>query len=186
MEERNTTIEPGAPGAGPEEAAGPDTAVLADPAQQLAAVAAERDQLAQEKADLHDRLLRRQAEFDNYRRRVDKERADIFEFAGMEAVRAMLPILDDFERALKIESADAEYRKGMALIHQRMLEAMIKLGLEPIQSLDQKFDPNVHHAVDRLASEEAEEDTVLDEYQRGYNFKGRLLRPAMVRVAVKP
>ncbi len=184
MDERDTQT--AAPSAEPDGAAVADTAVLGDPAQQLAAITTERDQLAREKAEVYDRLLRRQAEFDNYRRRVEKERSDIFEFAGMEAVRALVPILDDFERALKVESADADYAKGMALIYQRMFDAMTKLGLEPIQAVNQKFDPNLHHAVDRLPTEDVEEDTVLDEYQRGYNFKGRLLRPAMVRVAVKP
>ncbi len=151
----------------------------------LEALTAERDQLAAEKAGLHDRLLRKQAEFENLRRRADREKAELSEYAAMESVRAILPILDDFERAVKVESADTEYAKGMGLIYQRLLDALKKLGLEPIAAAGQKFNPYIHHAVDRSPADEVEEDTVLEEYQSGYNFKGRLLRPAMVKVAVK-
>lgn len=156
-----------------------------DAAVQLARLTEERDQLAAEKAELQDRWLRGRAEFDNFRRRAERERTELFEFASMEAVRAMLPILDDFERALKVESGDKEYAKGMELIYQRMYGALNKLGLEPIVAIGQVFDPNVHHAAETCPSPEAEDQTVLDEYQRGYNFKGKLLRPAMVKVAVR-
>ena len=151
----------------------------------LEEVTAERDRLVEEKNDLLDRLLRRQAEFDNFRRRAERERADVLEYANTETVRAMLPILDDFERALKLECPDREYARGMELIHQRLSDALKKLGLEPIEAAGQKFDPNVHHAVEMLESEEYEDHSILDEYQRGYNFRGRLLRPAMVKVAVR-
>lgn len=153
---------------------------------QTSAVAAERDQLAAEKTELQERFLRRQAEFENYRRRVDREKAEFVQYASKEAVTAMLPILDDFERALKQEIADKEYQRGMELIYQRLLDSLKKLGLEPISSTGQPFDPYIHQAVERVETDQAEDQTVLDEYQRGYNFKGRLLRPAMVRVAVSP
>src|SRR5204862_1672713 len=104
------------------------------PAEELAAVSAERDQLQTEIADLQDRLLRRQAEFENFRRRVDRDRSDFLQYAGMEVVREILPVLDDFERALKVESTDAEYRKGVELIYQRLLETLKKIGLEPVES----------------------------------------------------
>jgi len=138
-----------------------------------------------ERADLQDRLLRRQAEFDNFRRRAERERADVLEYANTQTVRALLPILDDFERALKVESADLEYARGMELIYQRLSDSLQKLGLEPIISKGEHFDPNIHHAVDSIETDEAEDHTVLEEYQRGYNFRGKLLRPAMVKVAVK-
>jgi molecular chaperone GrpE len=163
-----------------------DEAVLNDPADPQGGVAAERDQLAAEKADLQDRYLRLQAEFQNARRRAEKDRAEFVEYAATEAVRALLPILDDFERALKTETADKEYAKGMELIYQRLFESLKKLGLEPVDSAGLAFDPHVHHAVEMVESEELPDHTVIDEYQRGYNFKGRLLRPAMVRVAVEP
>jgi molecular chaperone GrpE len=157
-----------------------------DLATQLAAVTAERDQLLADKADLNDRLLRRQAEFENFRRRVDREKADFSQYAASEAVSALLPVLDDFERALKQESLDKEYMRGMELIYQRLLDTLKKLGLEPIESTGQPFDPYLHQAIDRVETDAAEDHTVLEEYQRGYNFKGRPIRPAMVKVAVAP
>jgi molecular chaperone GrpE len=154
-------------------------------ASAMETVTAERDRLLEEKNDLLDRLLRRQAEFDNFRRRADREKAEVIEYANSESVGAIVPILDDFERALKVGDTDSEYARGMELIYQRLSDALKKLGLEPISAKGQKFDPHVHHAVDRVETADAEEDTILDEYQRGYNFRGRLLRPAMVKVAVK-
>jgi molecular chaperone GrpE len=165
---------------------GQDTSAIADPADSLAAIAAERDQLATEKAEVHDRLLRSQAEFQNLRRRVEKEKAEWHEYAATEAVRVLLPILDDFERALKVETADKHYAKGTELIYQRLFESLKKLGLEPIVSVGQPFSPHLHEAVERFETEEAADGTVLEEHQRGYNFKGKLLRPAWVKVAVAP
>ena len=153
---------------------------------QLSAMTAERDKLAAEKADLNDRLLRARAEFDNARRRAERERSDYLQFAAMDLVKDVLPVLDDFERALKVETADRDYAKGIELIYQRLYDALTKLGLEPIETQGCQFDPNVHQAVERVHTDEAEDQTVLGEFQRGYNFKGKLLRPAMVRVAVKP
>jgi molecular chaperone GrpE len=150
------------------------------------AAGAARAELESEIAGLQDRLLRCQAEFQNFRRRVEKERYDLSEYASMEAVRTLLPVLDDLERALGAECADAEYAKGMELIYQRFSEALKKLGLEPIVAQGQPFDPHLHHAVEMTETEEAPDQTVLAEFQRGYNFKGRPLRAAMVRVAVQP
>jgi len=153
---------------------------------QLAAVSAERDQFAAEKADLQDRLLRSRAEFDNARRRFERERSDFLQFAAMDLIREILPVLDDFERALKVETTDREYSRGVELIYQRLYETLKKQGLEPIECVGKPFDPNLHQAVERVPTEDAEDQTILGEFQRGYNFKGKLLRPAMVRVAVKP
>ena len=95
--------------------------------------------------------------------------------------------LDDFERALKHETSDPEYSKGVELIYQRLLDTLKKMGLEPVEvQSGQAFDPNLHQAVVRVETDEAADNTILDEFQRGYNFRGKLLRPAMVRVAVKP
>jgi molecular chaperone GrpE len=173
----------------PEAEAAPGTeAEIQDPdvTALLAAITEERDRLAAEKAELHDRNLRTQAEFQNLRRRVEKERVEFHEYAAAEAVRALLPILDDFERALKLEHAKSDYAKGMELIHQRLVESLKKLGLEPIVSVGEVFNPHVHNAVEKHETEDAPDGTVLEDYQRGYNFKGRLLRPAMVKVAVEP
>jgi molecular chaperone GrpE len=152
---------------------------------QLAAVTAERDQLANEKAELHDRVLRTRAEFDNFRKRTERERSDYIQYAAMEMVKDILPVLDDFERALKVETADRNYAKGVELIYQRMLDALTRMGLEPIDTQGKQFDPNLHQAVERVPSKDAEDQAILGEFQRGYNFKGKLLRPAMVRVAVR-
>lgn len=153
---------------------------------ELQALTAERDKLAAEKADMYDRLLRKQAEFDNFRKRMERDRSEYIQFAGMELTRELLPILDDFERAVRVQSADQNYAKGVELIHQRFSEILKKMGVEPIDAAGKKFDPNLHEAVVRVPSDEAEDETVLEELQRGYNFKGKLLRPAMVKVAVRP
>ena len=153
---------------------------------QLATVTAERDQLALDKCELNDRMLRARAEFDNARRRAERERSDYLQFAAMDLVKEVLPILDDFERALKVETADRNYAKGVELIYQRLFDTVKKMGLEPIDTEGKSFDPNVHQAVERVQTDEAEDQTILGEFQRGYNFKGKLLRPAMVRVAVRP
>jgi len=155
-----------------------------NPSPALESVIADRDRLIDENHELLDRLLRRQAEFENFRRRAEREKADILEFANTESVRAILPILDDFERALKTHTNDKVYARGMQLIYQRLADSLKKLGLEPITTKGQKFDPHVHHAVDMVETADVEEQTILDEYQPGYNFRGRLLRPAMVKVAI--
>jgi molecular chaperone GrpE len=149
------------------------------------ALAAERDRLAQEKAELQDRYLRLAAEFDNYRKRSERERLEAIEFAAAGALKALLPVLDDLERALKIQTSDAEYARGVELIYQRMSETLRKLGVEPVESEGKPFDPNLHHAIERVEDPGVEQDTVLAELQRGYTYKGRLLREALVRVAVK-
>ena len=153
---------------------------------QLAALAAEREQFATEKAELQERLLRARAEFENARRRSERDRQDYLQFAAMELVRDILPILDDFERALKVDTADRDYAKGVELIYQRMVDTLKKLGLEPIETTGKQFDPNLHQAVERVQTDEVDDQIILAEYQRGYNFKGKLLRPAMVKVAVRP
>jgi len=152
----------------------------------IAVLTAERDQMAAAKAELEDRLLRARAEFENARRRADRERSEFLQFAAMDLLKELLPVADDFERALKVEHADREYAKGVELIYQRLMETLKKMGLEPIETAGKQFDPNLHQAVDRVETEEAEDMAILDEYQRGYNFKGKLLRPAMVKVAVRP
>lgn len=152
---------------------------------QLAAAVAERDRLAAEKAELQDRVLRSHAEFDNARRRFERERSEYLQFASMDLVKQILPVLDDFERALQVETADQNYAKGVALIYQRLFESLKKLGLEPMETTGRQFDPNLHQAVERVHTDEAPDQAILGEFQKGYHFKGKLLRPAMVRVAVK-
>jgi len=144
----------------------------------------DRDRIAREKTEIQDLLQRRQAEFENFRRRNERERGELLEFASMDTVKALLPVLDDFERALKVESADGEYARGMEMIYQRFYEGLKKLGLEPISAEVPLFNPHIHHAVEMVDTKDHPDQTILEEYQRGYYFKGRLLRPAMVKVAV--
>jgi molecular chaperone GrpE len=151
-----------------------------------AALAALTEQFAAEKAELQDRVLRAQAEFQNYRRRAEKEKLEFLEYASSEAVLNLLPVLDDFERALQSEAPPGDYAKGMQLIYQRFYDSLKKLGLEPIDSVGKPFDPHIHHAVEKEETDQVAPNTVLAEYQRAYNFKGRLLRAAMVKVAVEP
>jgi molecular chaperone GrpE len=162
-----------------------ETLPVETPEAQLAALTAERDRLAAEKDEVFDRLRRAQADFENARRRADRDRSDFLQFASMDLVRQILPILDDFERGLKVETADRNYAKGVELIYQRLFDTLKKIGLEPIETEGKLFDPNIHQAVERVQTEEAEDQAVLGEFQKGYNFKGKLLRPAMVRVAVR-
>lgn len=152
-------------------------------AGQLDQLRIERDGLKAERDEVRELLLRRQAEFENFRKRTEKERSEYFQFAGMEMVREMLPVLDDFDRALKVEGGSPEYVKGIEMIYTRMYEALKKLGLEPIETAGKKFDPNLHEAVERVETKDAEDGTILGEHRRGYNFKGKLLRPPMVKVA---
>jgi molecular chaperone GrpE len=147
---------------------------------------AERDQLLADKADLQDRLLRLRAEFDNSRRRADRERSEYLQYAAMDLVREILPVLDDFERALQHETTDQDYAKGVELIYQRLSETLKKMGLEAAETEGRQFDPNLHQAVQRVETEDAADQSILGEFQKGYSFRGKLLRPAMVKVAVKP
>lgn len=153
-------------------------------AESFAPQAPETEQLRAERDELRDLLLRRQAEFDNFRKRSERERSEYLQWAGMETVKDLLPVLDDFERAMRVEGGSPEYVKGVEMINTRMLETMKRLGLEPIESAGKLFDPHLHQAIERVETTTAEDGTVLGEFQRGYNFKGKLLRPAMVRVAV--
>src|SRR5688572_1056899 len=164
-----------------------------DPRDQTASVTEEAgadtqagpDELRRERDALQDRLLRTAAEFDNYRKRMDKERRDLAEYAAVDVLTEVIPILDNFERALQAPSGgDAEgFRKGIELIHKQMLDLLRKRGVKPIEALGADFDPNFHQAVIHEASDQHREGEVMQELQRGYMLGDRLLRPAMVKVA---
>ncbi len=154
-----------------------------DPAE-LQRLVEERDRALHEKAELFDRFQRAQAEFENARRRMTREVTEAREYAAFAVVEALLPVVDDFERAVEIESADPELQKGLDLIRSRLFDTLTRFGLEPIEAAE--FDPNLHQAVDRAPAEDDEEDQrILEVYRKGYMFKDRLLRAAMVKVAVK-
>jgi molecular chaperone GrpE len=153
--------------------------------QELQQLVEERDQALKDKQDLLEKFQRAQAEFENIRKRLQREREDVREFAAMETIEALLPIVDDFERALEAEGVDPDYKKGLELIHNRIKDVFERFGLKPIEGSG-AFDPELHQAVDRAPAESDEEDqTILEVYRAGYMFKDRLLRAAMVKVAVK-
>jgi molecular chaperone GrpE len=139
----------------------------------------------EEKQSLQDRLLRTAAEFDNYRKRVDRERRELTDYAATDVLYDLLPIVDDLERAIEAKpDADAEiYRQGVDLILKQMHDLLRKRGVTPIEALGTDFDPNFHQAVMHDASAEHREGEVMQELRRGYMLRDRLLRPAMVKVA---
>ena len=141
------------------------------------------EELRRERDALQDRLLRTAAEFDNYRKRMDRERRDLADHAAGEAIKDLLPIIDNLERALQASAQDDPLRKGVELIHKQMLEMLRKRGVTPIEALGADFDPNVHEAVTHEESDQHREGEVMEELQRGYKVGERLLRPAMVKVA---
>jgi molecular chaperone GrpE len=150
------------------------------------AVAERLEKLQAEKQELMNTLVRRQADFENYRKRVEKEREQDRN-RGVEAlVEKLLPVLDAFQRALVVQDDPGypEYRKGFELIYRQLWEALAKQGLERIESVGKEFNPHLHHAIERTETAEHPDGTVTSELQPGYVFHGRVLRPAMVRVAV--
>lgn len=152
-----------------------------------AAAPAEADAagLRRERDDYYDRLLRKTAEFDNYRKRVDRERREMAQYAAGDVFEALLPIVDDLERALQAETpAGAEaYRKGVELIYKQLQDLLAKRGVKPIEAVGQPFDPRFHQAITYESSPGRAEGEVIDEVRRGYMHGDRLLRPAMVKVA---
>jgi molecular chaperone GrpE len=145
------------------------------------------EKLKAERDSLIDRLARLQAEFENARKRTAREQQEFREYAVADALKALLPILDSFERALQTSASDkSEFRGGVELIYKQLQDALVKLGLRPIPAKGEPFDPHLHQAIEMVDTKEAEDHHVLDELQRGYKLKDRLLRPSMVRVARNP
>ncbi|MGO8935302.1 MAG: nucleotide exchange factor GrpE [Terracidiphilus sp.] len=146
-------------------------------------VVSETEKLKAERDALLDRLARLQAEFDNARKRAVREQQEFREFAAADAIKALLPPLDSFERALRAGGDSGELRNGIELIYRQFQDALQKIGVQPIAATGQAFDPRIHEAVEMVETSEVPDHYVLDELQRGYKYKDRLLRPAMVRVA---
>ena len=144
--------------------------------------------LAKDLEDLRQTLLRRQADFDNYRKRVEKERSEDSRRSTARVIEGLIPVVDSFDQALAShrEPEYANYRKGFELIHKQLIDNLAKLGAERIDPLGMTFDPHLHQAMDRTETTEHDDGTILQVFQPGYVFHGRVLRPAMVRVAVHP
>lgn len=148
----------------------------------------EVNKLATDLEDLRQTMLRRQADFDNYRKRIEKERGEDQKRATGRVIEQLIPVLDGFEQALAAhKEAEYEgYRKGFELIYKQLLDNLAKLGAERIDPVGKLFDPHLHQALDRLETVQHQDGTILEVFQPGYVFHGRVLRPAMVRVAVHP
>jgi molecular chaperone GrpE len=159
-----------------EKTAEPSKAVAAE--DEVQTLRAERDVL-------YDRLARLQAEFDNARKRAAREQTEFREYAVADAIRALLPILDSFDLALQTHVGEESFR-GIELINRQFHDELAKLGVRPIPAAGEPFDPYLHQAVEMVDTPDAPDNTVLEELQRGYKLKDRLLRPAMVRVARNP
>ena len=139
-----------------------------------------------ESKDLYDRLLRKQAEMDNFRKRTQKEKEDLRQYAAEDLIRSLLPTLDGFERALqhRDDSVPAGFYQGLELIYREMREVLGRSGLEVIDTAGQMFDPYLHQAVETVNAPDRRENEIVEELQRGYKLKNKLLRPAIVKVAV--
>ena len=163
----------------PEEAAAADAAMQ----EEIEALKGQVDGLNKDLQEKKDRLLRLQADFDNFRRRSAKEREEISAVVTQNFCKDMLPLLDNFERAMAAETKDVEaFQKGVEMIFTQFQEILKKNGLEHIEAVGQKFYPNFHQAVMRVEDPEKEDDTVAQELQKGYMVKGRVIRPSMVQV----
>lgn len=163
----------------PEEAASEAAAMQ----EEIEALKGQVEKLTGDLQEKKDRLLRLQADFDNFRRRSAKEREEISAVVTQNFCKDMLPLLDNFERAMAAETKDVEaFQKGVEMIFTQFQEALKKNGLEQIEAVGQKFDPNFHQAVMRVEDPEREDDTVAQELQKGYMVKGRVIRPSMVQV----
>jgi len=156
------------------------------PVSELSGADAELQKVKAERDSLLDRLARAQAEFENARRRASKEQQDFRDYATMDSIKVLLPVIDSFERALQLRSEPSDFRNGIELIYKQLQDALAKVGVSPISAKGQPFDPRYHEAIEMVETAEAPDHAVLEELQRGYKFKDRLLRPSMVKVAKNP
>ena len=142
--------------------------------------------LREQNRQLTEQMLRMKAEMENARKRMAREKEDFQQFAAFQSLKEMLPILDGFELALAAEGGGEDYRKGVEIIHLQFLGTLQRLGLEPIAAVGKQFDPNLHEAIATVETSDVPDGQVVDEMQRGFFYKNRLLRPSKVRVAHSP
>lgn len=146
----------------------------------------EIERLRQENEALREKALRHLADYENFRRRVEREREEVQRYAGSEILREFLAVVDNLERALAAGGSPDDLRAGVEMIHRQMLEMLRRFGVESVAATGQPFDPSVHEAVSRQEDPAVQDPTVVAEMQRGYRHHDRLLRPAIVTVAVPP
>lgn len=173
---------------GPASPAGAASNPLDPAAEGQTALAAELIKLRAEKEDLLQTLVRRQADFENFRKRTERDRSEEGRRGVERMIMDLIPVLDAFDRALHAHEDPAyeEYRKGVTLIRKQLWDALARHGVQRMDAADKMFDPNVHQAIERLESIEYPDGFIVDVLQDGYIFHGRVLRPAIVRVAVHP
>lgn len=144
------------------------------------------DEKEKQCADLKDRLQRTMAEFDNFRKRTSKEKSVLYEDGIRNTVEQILPVIDNFQRALSVvekEAANETFFQGMEMIYRQFKEILTSIGVEEIKAVGEKFDPNLHNAVTHVEDEEFGESEVVEEFQKGYIFKDKVIRYSMVKVA---
>ena len=142
------------------------------------------DRLQRERDEYYERLLRTKADFDNYRKRTDRERRDLAERAAIALLQDLLPLVDDFERALAANARNGDIdRRGVEIIHKQLLDLLAAREVTPIEALGADFDPNLHQAVTHEPSEAHRDGEIIEELRRGYVLRDRLIRPSMVKVA---
>ncbi|MBX6351854.1 MAG: nucleotide exchange factor GrpE [Thermoflavifilum sp.] len=153
-------------------------------AEAPAAAIEEVQELREQVQELHDQLLRARADFENYRRRTRQEMEDLRNFATRQLLSDLLPVVDNFDRALSAIAGQAEVREGIEMVHRQLLALLAKHGVEAMETVGQAFDPKVHEAVMQEPAGDREVGIVAEELQKGYLLHGRVLRPAMVKVTV--
>lgn len=159
-----------------------EEAIEEGPAVSEVDFAAEADRLKEELADKEDKMKRLQADFENFRRRTGKEKEELSAVVTQMMMKDMLPLLDNFERALSAPSEGEAFKTGIDMIYKQFVAALKEHGLEYIDVSEAKFDPNYHQAVMRVQDPEKEDDTIAAELQKGYMVKGKVIRPSMVQV----
>ena len=143
----------------------------------------EKDKFEQQIEDLTDRLKRNMAEFDNFRKRTEKEKSSMYIIGAKDIVEKILPVVDNFERGLAQAPEDDAFADGMKMIYKQLISTLNDLGVQPIEAVGKEFDPNFHNAVTHVEDEEAGENIVVEEFQKGYTYKDFVVRHSMVKVA---
>ena len=142
-----------------------------------------KDKLEQQVEDLTDRLKRSMAEFDNYRKRTEKEKSSMYIIGAREIIEKILPVVDNFERGLAQAPEGDAFAEGMQMIYKQLMTTLEGLGVEPIEAVGKEFNPDFHNAVMHVDDEEAGDNMVVEELQKGYTYKGFVVRHSMVKVA---
>lgn len=186
VEERNEQVVEEVKEAQVEEAVTPENSEETVEEKSEAALLQEKvDELQAKLTETEGRTLRLQADFENYKRRVQMDKQAAEKYRAQSLVSDILPALDNFERAMQVEATDEQTKsllQGMEMVHRQLLEALTKEGVEVIEAVGKQFDPNEHQAIMQVEDSEFESNAVVEEFQKGYKLKDRVIRPSMVKV----